>query len=112
MNVIIDCVLIAVFWVLIDNTGFIAEIESLISRILYPITKPLKFRIGKPFNCSLCMTFWSVLALLIITDNVSIINMVLAVTIALLTDVMNDIYNLIIDSVKKLVFKIRDLLKL
>lgn len=112
MNYLVDCVLIAVFWVLVDNTGFIDEIESLISRILYPITKPFKFKLGKPLTCSLCMTFWSVLALLILTGNISIGNIVFALTIAVLTDVINDIYHLIIDSVKKLVFEIRDWLDL
>ena len=47
----------------VDYSGFIDEMESLISRWL---KSPIKYRIPKPFSCSLCLIWWIGLIYLLI----------------------------------------------
>lgn len=58
--------------ILIDLSGIIPSIKSLISKLL--TNKQLEttnFRI-KPFDCSFCMTFWTCLIYLIVINQFSI----------------------------------------
>lgn len=51
----------------VDLSGFIPELESIISKRFH-----FKARIPKPFSCSLCMTFWLGLIYTICTSSFSL----------------------------------------
>lgn len=104
--------LIEISWIiiLILESGFLESIENFISK---RITKPFEFHFSKPFNCSLCLTFWTLLVYSILVDNcLSIERILIILMIAYLTDMFTNILHLILDVIDKLIFKLRDILNL
>lgn len=91
---------------MIDYSGFIQEMESSASRIL-----KIRFHIPKPFSCGLCMTFWTGLVYVIITD-FTLINLGFVCLAAYSTVIINEVLNLIRDSVIQFIYVIRNLLKI
>ena len=91
---------------MIDYSGFIQEMESSVSRIL-----KIRFHIPKPFSCGLCMTFWTGLFYVIITD-FTLINLGFVCIAAYSTVIINEVLNLIRDSVIQFIYVIRNLLKI
>lgn len=68
MNVFLDVVLIQILMCfIIDLSGFIQEMESLLSKKLH-----FKCVIPKPFSCSLCMGWWTNIIFLICTGQFSL----------------------------------------
>lgn len=101
---IIDLLAMAfVMVMIIDFSGVIDSIENFITKASK--TK-FKLHIPKPFSCSLCMTFWSGIIYLIVNGCFSITSLAAVCAIALSTDVMNDVINVIINNIKKLLNKI------
>jgi hypothetical protein len=102
--VVFNLFLIAVITVcIIDISGFVNSIKSALNKV---ITKR-KFSNSnysiKPFDCSLCMTFWIGLIYLIIYNSVSLINITVLLLIAISTPIINDIIRLIQDLITKLI---------
>lgn len=95
---------VAIIIVLIMESGFLESIEKWITK---RITKPFEFKFSKPFNCSLCLTFWALLVISIISDELSINNLFLILLVSYLTDWITDILYLIIDLFKKIISIIR-----
>lgn len=95
---------VAFIIVLIMESGFIESIESFITK---RITKPFEFHFSKPFNCSLCLTFWTLLIMLILNNVFTIDNILLVLIVSYLTDIITDILYLISDLIKKLISIIR-----
>lgn len=81
----------------IDQSGFIGEIEDLLSRWL-----GVRARIPKPFSCSLCMSWWSSLIYVLIAAP-SLPNVMLCALFAWLTPVFQGIMTLIRESVLTLI---------
>lgn len=52
---------------IIDNSGFIQEMETIIHRHFFPKYPKESIHIPKPFSCSLCLSFWMGLIYLIFT---------------------------------------------
>lgn len=77
---------------IVDLSGIVDVIKRLIWSYLYPKIeyKGLSF---KPFDCSLCMMFWSGLLYLIITNNVSIVTISL---VCFMSFNMINMYNLLV----------------
>lgn len=83
----INMALIALFWVMvIDIARFMDSIKAGIQRLL-DTKREIQF---KPFDCSLCMSFWTNIAYLICTGAFEIWLMTLALLIAVMTPVMGD----------------------
>lgn len=82
---------------IIDLSGIINDIKSLIARLLTKSKlNTSDFRI-KPFDCSLCMTFWTGLAYLLILNSFSLFNLLILLLLAYFTDVFRQLLLLLKD---------------
>lgn len=102
--VILNLFLISIIWVLIlDLAGFALTIDKLLYKIFY---KGRAFRDDarfKPFDCSLCMSWWSCLIYLILTNSLTIFYIMIALLFAWLTTTEKDILIFIKDLITKLI---------
>lgn len=101
---ILTLLLIAVIWTFIlDLCGFAQTIDKLLYRIFY---KGRAFRDDarfKPFDCSLCMSWWTGLVYLLITHSFTVLNIAILLCFAWLTPLIKDFFTLIKDIIIKLV---------
>lgn len=95
---IVNLFYIAVICVcVIDISGFVNSLKSFITRILTNGKLSSANFALKPFDCSLCMTFWSGLIYLFIVNNVSILNIMILLLISISTPLIQDIIRTILD---------------
>ena len=88
----LNILLIAVICVIvIDLSGFVDSIKHLIWRIAFGKTKPYKDFDMKPFDCSLCSTFWLSIIYLLIIHELSIPLIAYILVIAYFTTTLKDI---------------------
>lgn len=96
------CMTIVIVFI-IDLSGFINELKQALSKWL---TKGKmisnSYRI-KPFDCSLCMTFWSGMIYLLAVHSFNLPMILLVCILAFLTPVISDILFLIKDMLTKLI---------
>lgn len=85
---------------LVDVTGVV---EDLITPIVRWLTGSKIGQIGKPFSCSLCMTFWTGLIYLLCTGNFTIVNFTVVLLLACLTPVTLMLYHLAVDLFTRMV---------
>ena len=91
---------------LIDQSGFINEFKSWLKKLLTNgKMKDSNYSI-KPFDCSLCMTFWVSIIYLLIINNLTIESFALVCVSAWLTTFTNDIYIVIKEMWTKIINKI------
>lgn len=106
---IVNLFYIAVICVcVIDISGFVNSLKSFITRILTNGKLSSSNFTLKPFDCSLCMTFWSGLIYLFIVNNVSILNIMILLLISISTPLIQDIIRTMIDLMTKGVIKINN----
>ena len=111
--VILNLFIISIIWVLIlDLSGFARTIDKLFYKIFYPKRPFREDAHFKPFDCSLCMTWWSSLIYLIVIHSLTIPNIAIALTFAWGTTIEKDIFILIKDMVIKLIDTLYTLFKL
>lgn len=100
---ILNLFIISIIWVLIlDLTGFALTMDKLLYKLLY---KNRPFRTDAhfpPFDCSLCMTWWTCLIYLIVLNALSIPNIAFSLLFAWLTTTEKDILIFIKDLITKL----------
>lgn len=97
MSTIINLLLIQFIIVnIIDVSGFIQEMEGILSKWLH-----IKAHIPKPFSCSLCLTFWTGLVYLIASGEISLLYLAVLLLIASLTPVTLEAVYLIRDILLK-----------
>lgn len=100
---ILNLFIISVIWVLIlDLSGFARTIDKTLYKIFYqkrPYREDAHF---KPFDCSLCMTWWSGLLYLLITHTLSLLNIAILLVFAWSTTMEKDIFIFIKDIITKL----------
>lgn len=108
IKLITDLMLIAVVVTFcIEYSGFIDEMNSLLSRTL-----KCRAKVPKPFSCALCMTFWSGIVYLTITRQFSIPALALACLASWSTVVINEVLSFIRDVLIEMIYKIRKLLRI
>lgn len=91
---------------LIDQSGFIQEFKSWLKKLLTNgKMKDSNYSI-KPFDCSLCMTFWVSIIYLLIINGLTIESFALVCVSAWLTTFTNDIYIVVKETWTKLINKI------
>lgn len=73
--------LINLIIVMIFNSGFVDSMDAIVNK-KFPL-----HHIGPPLGCALCMTFWTGLGWLLVTGNLSIPTLALALANATLTSV-------------------------
>lgn len=94
MEVLLNVFLIAVCCVIvIDYLQFFEEIKPMLSKLF-----GFKVRIGKPFSCSTCSTWWLGLIYLIIVSQVSIANITLLLLISASTPLIENLLRNMIDA--------------
>ena len=92
--------LIVVF--IVDISGVMDSIKYAISKLLTKgVIKTLNYRI-KPFDCSLCMTFWVGLIYIIITHKITITYIAFICLLSALTTTVKDLWYTIIELITKL----------
>ena len=99
----INCLFITIIWVLIlDQLHFWDDFSTMISGWLSggKIKKPLDW---KPFNCSTCMSFWTNLAYIIVTNQFSILMILYILTLSWGTPIISSILTLVKNLFLKLV---------
>ena len=91
----INCLFITIIWVLIlDQLHFWDDITSVISGWLTngKIKKPIQL---KPFSCSTCMSFWTNLAYIIVTNQFSILMILYILVLSWTTPIISSILTLV-----------------
>ena len=91
----INCLLITIFFVIvIDQLHFVDDITSVISGWMTngKIKKPITL---KPFSCSTCMSWWTNLAYIIITNQFSILMVLYILTLSWTTPIISSILSLV-----------------
>lgn len=105
--VIINLLLIAVIWVvIIDLSGFIDNFKS---GIKWLITKGKMsnsdYRL-KPFDCSLCMTFWTGLIYLLIIGKFTLVYLAALCLISLFCSILKSSILLVEDTITTIINRI------
>ena len=91
----IDCLLITICWVIIlDQLHFFEDFTSTIKSILTKgkFRNPIQI---KPFNCSVCMSFWTNLIYIIIIGNFSIFMIGYILLLSWSAPIINSIFTLL-----------------
>ena len=91
----INCLFITIIWVVVlDQLHFWDDFSMMISGWLSggKIKKPLDW---KPFNCSVCMSFWTNLAYIIVTNQFSILMILYILTLSWTTPIISSILTLV-----------------
>lgn len=91
----INCLFITIIWIVIlDQLHFWDDFSTMISSWLSggKIKKPLDW---KPFNCSTCMSWWTNLAYIIITNQFSILMVLYILTLSWGTPIISSILTLV-----------------
>ena len=99
----INCLFITIIWIIIlDQLHFWDDITSVISGWMTngKIKKPIPL---KPFSCSTCMSFWTNLAYIIITNQFSILMVLYILVLSWGTPIINSILSFVINAVLKLI---------
>ena len=92
---------------IVDCSGFIYSLKSFILRVLHlPKSRPQDLPL-KPFDCSLCMTWWTGLIYLLVTHSFSIISLAMLSMLALLSSNVSGILLTIKDLLAWLECKLR-----
>lgn len=92
--------------IIVDISGFIDSVKSLIGKVLGINNVNLK-----PFDCSLCLNFWVSLLYIYITNNLALSTILVALLCSTLTPVIGDLIYLIRDIFGKIILKINEFLK-
>ena len=108
----LDLVLIALIWAfIIDYAGAVSSLAQRVAPLLR--VKAIDREKLKPFSCSLCMTFWTGIAYLLIVGEMSLLNlgavcvaaaltMPLYYALRLATDTLNAVISLLNKWIDKL----------
>ena len=91
----INCLFITIIWIVIlDQLHFWDDITSVISGWMTngKIKKPIPL---KPFSCSTCMSFWTNLAYIIITNQFSILMVLYILVLSWGTPIISSILTLV-----------------
>lgn len=107
MKILINLLVISLIIVfIIDTTDFVDTIKQKVWKFAFSDKKPYKEFSCKPFDCSLCMTWWTGLIYLLIIHKFTILYVGYIALLALLTPVFNSILILIKDVFAYLLNKI------
>ena len=86
--------------IIVDISGFIDSIKTLIGKVLGINNVKLK-----PLDCSFCLNFWVSLIYLLITNELSITAVMVALLLSTMTPIIKDAIYLIRDLLGKIISK-------
>ena len=87
--------------IIVDISGFVDSVKTLIGKVLHINNVSLK-----PIDCSFCMNFWASIGYLVITNELSITAVMVALLLSTMTPIIKDAIYLIRDSIGKAINKI------
>ena len=87
--------------IIVDISGFIDSIKNLIGKVLGINNVNLK-----PLDCSFCVNWWTSMAYLLITNELSITAVMVTLLLSTMTSIIKDAIYLIRDSIGKAINKI------
>ena len=87
--------------IIVDISGFIDSVKTLIGKVLGINNVNLK-----PLDCSFCMNFWVSMAYLLITNELSITAVMVTLLLSTMTSIIKDAIYLIRDLIGKAINKI------
>lgn len=103
---------IAVIWVIIlDLTDFMDNFKGFITALLTKGASRNSDYSLKPFDCSLCMTFWTCVFFMLITRTFTIPNIMIVLIFAWCTPVIKDMMTIVQDLLTRAIMKINEILK-
>lgn len=83
---------------IVDVSGFVNEMKRIAFKALFPKKEYNPFRI-KPFDCSLCMTFWSGLTTIVIFGEITLLNIFMVSMFALFAENIKHILEFLKDCI-------------
>ena len=86
--------------IIVDISGFIDSIKSLIGKVLHINNVSLK-----PLDCSFCLNFWVSLGYLVITNELTITAVMVTLLLSTMTPIIKDAIYLIRDLIGKIINK-------
>lgn len=86
--------------IIVDISGFVDSVKTLIGKVLHINNVSLK-----PIDCSFCLNFWVSMAYLLITNELSITAVMVALLLSTMTPIIKDAIYLIRDSIGKAINK-------
>lgn len=92
--------------IIVDISGFIDSIKTLIGKILHINNVSIKL-----IECSFCVNWWLSLLYLYITNNLTLSTILFALLCSTLTPIIKDSVFLIRDIFGKIILKINDLIQ-
>lgn len=103
IDLIIDLTLITFIIVyIIDFSGFTIDISKKVFKVFNP-GKIYTFQLMKPFSCSLCMTFWTIVTYCICSDYSILISLAYATFFGgFITVIINKIIRLFFEIINKI----------
>ena len=111
--VILNLFIISIIWVLIlDLSGFARTIDKTMYKIFYPGRPFREDAHFKPFDCSLCLTFWSSLIYLIVIHSLTLPSIAIALLFAWGTTIEKDVFIFVKDLITKVIDCLYTLFKL
>ena len=87
--------------IIVDISGFVDSIKSLIGKVLGINNVSLK-----PIDCSFCLNWWVSLGYLVITNELSITAVMVALLLSTMTPIIKDAIYLMRDLIGKIINKI------
>lgn len=105
-----DLMLIQLSCVLVTDVA--GAVEGILEPLVKKVTGARVGKLGKPFNCSLCQTFWLGLLYLILTHQLGIASFALLLAVSCTARVTLALYHLCEDFVLKMVDVLYDYFKL
>lgn len=118
MNALIDLTLLAIIvCFIVDVSGFINDgvkplIAWLINRKSKVKVKPDSIVIGKPWSCSLCLTFWLSIIYTFVTNQFTLVNLVYICILSLLSSNISELLMQLKDLLSWIQMKINNLMRL
>lgn len=112
MMIVLDLFLISCISVfIIDVSGFISTLKHFIVKKLLKMHKYTEISL-KPFDCSLCISWWACFVYLIVSHQLTIPLITVALFISCLTPVWKDLFYLVQDILQWLINQISKITRL
>lgn len=108
----IETLIITICWVIIlDQLHFWDEISTSIKSMMTggKMKSPIDI---KPFNCSTCMSFWTNLAYIIVTNQFSVQMILYILLLSWTTPIINAVFSFVKNLILKVINIISDFLKI
>lgn len=87
--------------IIIDVSGFVDSVKTLIGKVLHINNVSLK-----PFDCPFCLNFWASLGYLVITNELTITAVMVTLLLSTMTPIIKDAIYLARDLIGKAINKI------